>query len=209
MPKKIKKKEIRSGYYTKGGEFAFENGIDYIGPYFYFRTVIFSGTGPKDEKNPVERLLRYPSIPGFPNKSEVNPPAYYYESIVKKPFSRKLLAPRHTMNRPTEKDYEKTFYTRYFIKVLSSQEIMELDKAQFKYYGKKNNLILSLYKTISVDWKIVGPSHDQRNAFGTIIVHGVIDTNQRSAAKANSELDGMYLYLGNQPNGFTNFARVQ
>ena len=207
MPKKIKKKEIRAGYYTKGGEFAFENGLDYVGPYFYFRTSLFSGTGPKDEKNPVERLLRYPSIQGFPSKQELNVPAYNYERIVKESFSRKLVAPRHSVIKPTEKDYEKTFYIRYFTKVLSSGEILEIDKAQFKYYNKKNNLILNLYRQVEVEWKIIGPLFDQKNAFGTIIVHGVVDTNKRSAAKANQTIDGIFLYLNNQTPSFSTFSK--
>ena len=79
---------------------------------------------------------------------------------------------------PTVEDYEKGFYTRYFIKRKDSNIIAEVSQEKLGDIGGKVSEIL--YVGFELDWKISGPLEDRFDSKGVRQEAGVRDTNRRT-----------------------------
>lgn len=199
MKKITKRKNTTSGYYTKGGEFSLPNGIDYIGLFWKRGDLVFSGKGAKDKT--TERIYPYAENPGVPNSMELNVELFNYEKLNSKiKGGRKQTTPAFIMPRPTQKDYEKTFFSRYFIKKDNTGEITEVNEDQFKKISKQY-----FYSGHELQWKLVGPLNDIIDFDGTIKAHGVFHTNQRTIIKSDKEFHGISNFIAN----LTQFANIQ
>ena len=154
---------------TSGGEFlSMPTKEEYIGLYHYSQGIPYRGVnlfGPDtrlyDIRFGVESINYTRMKPLF--GQHLNDPVAY------KPV-------------PTKKEYVHTRVTRYFVKNLHTKLIIEVDKASYKVYAKKNLTLKYLYAAIKLIWKISGPRYDVYAPGGMIKKTGVEDTNQRTMA---------------------------
>ena len=154
--------------YTSGGEFRdYKNGQEYIGFYFEKNGEFYGGI----EASGTNYIYLVDYI--------VGEEAAIFRNL-KKTFKKKLKAPNHYRPRPTDKDYENTVITRYFIKNDHNKDIFEVNGKSYKYYSKKDNPIKNIYSTVFFDWKISGPEHDVLGSDNTILFTGVFETNKRT-----------------------------
>ena len=109
---------------TTGGEFSL-NGSNYVGPYIKtYRSQFFAGNelGPNMQQlTPVQQEVT-PSIELFIN---------YYP-------------------QPTEQDYERGFFTRYFVQAKSSKKVLEVRKNQFDTVSTRS------YNREAITWELTG-----------------------------------------------------
>ena len=177
--------------YTSGNEFRnYKTGAEYVG--FYFEKTGEHYGGLEAIGTDFILLMDY----------KIDAQAAIFRNL-KKTFKKKLRAPGHYRPRPTEKDYEKTFITRYFIRNDHNKDIFEVNKSSYKYYSKKDNPIKNIYSAISFDWKIVGPEFDVVSTDGTIMATGVFDTNKRTLQMHHDDIPELQLVLK-----FTDLAKI-
>lgn len=177
--------------YTSGNEFRnYSTGAEYVG--FYFERSGEHYGGIEAIGTDFILLMDY----------RIDAQASIFRKLKKK-FKKKLKPIGHYRPRPTEKDYEKTILTRYFIRNDHNKDIFEVDKASHKYYTKKDNPIKNIYSTISFDWKIVGPEFDLVSDDGTIMATGVFDTNKRTLQLHQDDMPELQLVLN-----FTDLAKI-
>ena len=101
---------------------------------------------------------------------------------------------------PTNEDYTKGFYTRYFLKTKGSKSVAEVNEEIFGFLGSK--IDDNLYVGFELDWKLTGPLDD-------IVVDGirqqagVRDTNRRTLQRLEQE----YLGITDKLQNLTQFYR--
>ena len=81
---------------------------------------------------------------------------------------------------PTERDYERGFFERYFVRRKNSGRIFEITESEFTSFSRSSNFV-----RFSLKWKISGPRHDVFNDAGYPIETGVEDTNKRILESVN------------------------
>jgi len=110
---------------TTGGEFQDSTGTSYKGPYIQtFRGDRFKGTEPQLSPEPL-----------FPITEEVTPSIELFINYYP---------------QPTQQDYERGFFTRYFVQVRSSKKVIEVRKDQF------DTVSLRSYNRQSTSWELTG-----------------------------------------------------
>ena len=105
-------------------------------------------------------------------------------------FAKKT--PKTIFPTPTSKDYEKTFFARYFIKKDNTDEITEVDEKQYKDIKEQ-----MFFSGLEMEWKLVGPEFDIIDYRGTITAHGVASTNQRAIAQSEKVFKNISLFISN------------
>ena len=94
---------MSSGFFTKGGEFAFADGTDYVGLYWVKAGIFASGKGPKDKT--AKRIYPYAENPEIPAHHELNVPAFQYEALNSKfKTKRNWKSPATYVPELTQKD---------------------------------------------------------------------------------------------------------
>ena len=97
--------------------------------------------------------------------------------------------PKSFVPNPTADDYKRGYFTRYFVKPSSNinSQIIEVDERQYKLYSRKAVITpeAMFYKATSLRWKISG-SREQ-----------ILSSNSITVTKANKNLHGLQLKLGN------------
>tara|TARA_R110001599_G_scaffold1706_5_gene8492 strand:- start:44116 stop:44670 length:555 start_codon:yes stop_codon:yes gene_type:complete len=177
--------------YTHGSEFRdYKTGNEYVGFYFekngdFYGGIEATGTG-------------YIYLVDYAIAQE----AAVFRNL-KKTFRKKLRAPGYFRPRPTSKDYDKAFISRYFIRNNHNKDVFEVDKNSFKYYSKKDNPIKNIYSAITFDWKISGPEFDVVSDDGTISTTGVYDTNKRTLDRHKEAMPELPTVLN-----FTDLAKL-
>ena len=178
--------------YTPGGQFRnYKTGKEYIGFYFeknneYYGGIEAEGTG----------YIRLMDI-------RISEDAAAFRNL-KTSWRKKLRPPNYFRPRPTDKDYDRTVITRYFIKNDHNKDIFEVDKKSFKYYSKKDNPIKNIYSAISFDWKIFGPENDIVGDDNTILATGVFETNKRTLERYTDTIPELQLIL--KPTDLAKFS---
>ena len=104
---------------------------------------------------------------------------------------------------PTQEDYEKGFYTRYFIKRKDSNIIAEVSEEKLGDIGEKVSEVL--YVGFELDWKISGPLEDRFDSKGVRQEAGVRDTNRRTLQRLEKEYIGISEKLQNLTQFYRNF----
>ena len=89
---------------------------------------------------------------------------------------------------PTNEDYTKGFYTRYFIKTKGSKSISEVNEETLGLLGQK--IDDNLYVGFELDWKLTGPLNDIFVG-GIRQQAGVRDTNRRTLQRLEQEYIGI------------------
>jgi len=168
------KAKITTNLYTKGKEWMFENGKEYIG-YYHTYTDGLVLTEPYYHTIRSEKLIPYVDI----QRQESN---IVYDNIVTKAETFNF-APVNMYVLPTLEDYGRGFFKRYFIYRRNLRniymEFFEVNDTQYKSWKKPNFGINEiLYNAFTIDWKLTGPLRDVID--GTNIKEfGVYDTNRR------------------------------
>ena len=130
----------------------------YIGPYILTSEGAFIG---KDIKQRGKIRLTPQSLKGKKQDNifltdNTNP--YYRLKPNTAKFIQKTLPIISTKTKPTEKDYERGYYTRYFCKRNNAENVyFEINKSTFKALKSKNNQYdHALYTSDSLIWAVDG-----------------------------------------------------
>ena len=102
---------------------------------------------------------------------------------------------------PTNEDYEKGLYTRYYIKTKGSKSIAEVTEEVFGLLGSK--IDDNLYVGFELDWKLTGPLNDVF-VDGIRQQAGVRDTNRRTLQRLEQEYIGITEKLQNLTQFYRN-----
>ena len=154
----FKKKYIKKGF-TKGGEwmvkihFKDELGIiqtanefeEYIGPITYYANIPH-GT----EKLTAESVKTQELYPLEERSIRQN---FIYDDL-KQDYAKNMREPvpyKHTL---TDKEKEKGEYSRYFVNTEHTNEVIEIDKQQYKYYKKKSTPYHTPVKFVELKLKL-------------------------------------------------------
>jgi hypothetical protein len=169
------KARITTNLYTKGKEWMFENGTEYIG-YYHSYTDGLVLSEPYYHSIRSEKLIPYSEI----RKQEST---VIYDSIKDTTNRAPAFAPVPVYTLPTTDDYAHGFFKRYFIyrKNLKNiyLEFYEVNDIQYKLWQKPNaGIDEKLYDGFIIDWKLTGPLHDIKEN-NDIKEFGVHDTNKR------------------------------
>ena len=196
----VPKNMVNQNLYTNGGEFTDPaNGKAYQGYYHqYYSGDIFSGKGPTDANR--KRLSSTPPTTKIA-QNKVSPTRQNLAYQQAKPSDQEIykfgLTPEPYYPQPTQNDYQKGSFIRYFSKKRnqSPATIIEIDKPTHddlrSQRGKYN---YALWSVTSLYWKITGPIKDSKNKFG-VLKAGIANTNERIINKANIDFRGIKGYL--------------
>lgn len=179
--------QIVKGLYTKGKQYMFEDGVEYIGPYHTYPTTGEIFTDSAYIKNVSKKLIPYLDL----KEAEVRQKWEYDKlaSSLPKPFH----FPMYGKPTPNETDYSVGFFYRFFVKKYHSDLITEVNSIQ---YGKAQ---VEHYAKIKIPWKLTGPKNDTNNKVG------VLDTNRRIVYGVDTKIQGMISYVSN----YTEYARIE
>ena len=144
---------------TSGGEFIYKSSRKpYKGPYIETSEgKYYEGS---NSLNLNIELVKVESAPlNFP-KSKINL-KYNILNPSKFKFLKKLKSIAPSKPQPTEKDYEKFKFTRYFAKKINSNySYFEIDKETHKSVsGKKDEYDYNLYEVGKFEWALRGDTH--------------------------------------------------
>jgi len=119
----------------------------------------------------------------------------YYDSIRNK-TKKYYKTPTYVNNPPSKKDFEKGYYTRYFLKRVNdiNSAVIEVDNTQFDGLG--SNIDGNLYYGIKLDWKITGMLDDHYTN-NSIDSYGVRSTNDRTITINEQKIPGLISILKN------------
>lgn len=168
------KSKIITNLYTKGKEWMYENGVEYIGYYHEYLDGLVL-TEPYYNMVKSEKLIPYSDI-----QRQASNVAYESATNTRDIYS---FAPVTVYTLPTKEDYSKGFFKRYFIYRRNLKniytEFFEVNDVQYKAWKTPNYGINEiLYNAFIIEWKLTGPLHDIREG-DQIKEFGVYDTNRR------------------------------
>lgn len=182
------KSQIIENLYTNGGELkAFNSNEDYVGPYYKTsNNEFFTGKNPSDKPNiPLE--LRSPGTTplGDPTVKSKNNITNYKESKESEPVGENMYlidtnyyrarnlpsnrgdAPRPPIKYetiPTENDYLRGQYTRFFVKKGNENLFIEISQNEYKKFKEKSPEVqVNLYTPISLTWDLTGTEEEVYN----------------------------------------------
>lgn len=192
------KSKIQENQYTKGGEYQRKDtGEQYVGIY-----CILSDGRYFSESTLLKSSIELLKIDKNAKKTPYN--VFPINQLSNK-FSflnqQKELVPH--IPQPTSHDYNVGFMKRYFAKKLISEviQIFEISQQSYDEINSNKGNYLSLYQTISLDWKITGPKYDMYdNPLNP--TYGVMDTNKRTIEIKEKEMKGIQQYFNGRLNEF-------
>jgi hypothetical protein len=156
---------VREKLFSKDGELYLDNK-PYIGPY----NIKADGT-----YYTLSRFVDKKSKRLKTTKSSI------YQDLLKKSggidVSEKNSAIVGQTILPIQDDYDKGFYTRYFIFRKEEKNFTEVSEKSFGDVGTKISDVI--YGKLKLDWKISGPINDVFDLDGVRKEAGVRDTNER------------------------------
>jgi len=178
------KNEIETNLYTTGKQFMLTDRTEYIGLYHrYIVTgeVYTLATWNETQSKP---LIQY---------EELDPVVVAYKNAKPKIKTKyKIPVPYKVVIAPADKKTGNI--TRYFIKKINNQQIMEINQKQFKDFNNKK-IDPNLYIVASLTWHITGEINDSKQ--GSLSVIGVRTKNKNSVDSANKSFPGLNKYLNN------------
>ena len=92
--------------------------------------------------------------------------------------------------QPTEIDYQRGFFKRYFLKDKRNRQIIEVKQKKFFYYYSKIYTI-----PLSLDWILVGQKNDINR--GVYIDFGISTFNNESVLEGEEKIKGLSKILNN------------
>ena len=172
---------IRKGLYTAGLEWMTVDGTEYIGQYHSYINTGEVYTLSNFVKDKSVKLVPYADLTNQAIKrtfsyNVLKEKVDDYEPVVKTPD------PFYPI--PTNEDYEKGYFDRYFLKRKGNKYVFEVSEDGFSFDDP-------YFKKLKIRWKISGPLND------TAAESGIIDTNRRTILKVINEMEGIDLVLNN------------
>jgi hypothetical protein len=175
--------EIQSDLYTSGKEWQFENGTEYIGLYHkYITGEVY--TEPVWNNNTSRKLIKYNDQPESVKT---------YQSI-NTSIRTKFKSVYEVYSIPTRQDRFNKSYTRYFIKKINEDNIIEIDELQYNDWST-NKIDKNIYTAVTLTWTIAGNPDDVR--VDNVTVPGIITKNKNQVDTASRTLPGITNKLSN------------
>lgn len=162
--------QIQTGLYTQGGEWMFEDGEEYIGPYHTYSTgEVFSGS--RYNTSLSKKLIRFVdlSVQSFSKK-------FQYDSIRTSEIEEAYF-PTYSKVTPTLDNYSNGYVDRFFVKRKHQDFISEVDS---KVYSQTQS---TLFEKTKIRWKLTGIN--------------AVDVNITQVRKAEKTIEGISNYITN------------
>jgi hypothetical protein len=203
---------VKTNLYTNGGAY-YLNGQPYRGAYYLtFKGEAYTGADPLFGDN--ELLSTKPNtgtykLTGSPlldryNKSlsdQNKQVGTEYEDT--KTQSLKQIAPYYPS--PTDTDYARGYFTRYFAKrIVDSGYVVEISLQDYTSIEEKDDQSYEAYEIESMLWQLTGPLKDTRVSQYQV-KGGVFDTNKRVTEGKAKNFIGLLEFIGGD---YTKFARI-
>lgn len=177
--------QITKNLYTNGGEYATEDGFEYVGYYHKYTTgevYTESNWSPNNSVKLIELARNRPVVD------------MVYENI-KLISLDELKAPIAYSPILTIDDYYNGTFDRYFaVRRNNISQIVEIDKKQFDKISVDSGVDGHMYVGVTVNWKLTGPLRDVYEN-STLTVKGVLDQNIRSIQATRKYAASMFNYL--------------
>jgi len=163
--------KISKPKYTFGGELKTPSGDDYVGRYFEdYKGNKYDGANPNNSTTEL-------------NAAEETPQ-------VKRPLGFEL-------NTPTQEDYNRGSFTRFFLKDTRNGKIAEVKRNTYL----RERVFNTYMQGTNILWRLKGPIEDKD--FNGRILKGARNANKESIEQAAQEFKGLELYL----TEYTQFIR--
>lgn len=205
---------IISNQYTRGDQYTTPDGKIYTGRYYItYDNNAYTGANPVIGTNllltPVGRDAKSHEGGRTPTRSSE---AYFEGQNAGRQTDRPdnngrltELTPYYPL--PTNQDYARGYFTRYFAKTVSGPgyifEISPIDFSKIQNGDIDVENILG-YETIDMLWQLTGPLNDTRISQYEI-KGGVLSTNKRVTEAKNKVFNGLLQFIG---ENYIKFARI-
>jgi hypothetical protein len=174
--------QITTNLYTSGSEWMTLDGTEYIGLYHTY-TTNETFTQPTWDSQQSKQLVT------FVKKNSL---VDQFKKL--KTIKTKFTQPTTYIPIITQQTRNRGFITRYFIKKINEQFIIEIDLEQFDALAS-GNIDNNLYLAASIEWAIAGPI-ENTYVNGTTII-GVKNKNHKALTEAEKTLPGISVKLPN------------
>ena len=189
--------------YTYGNEYVVAStGQDYIG--FYHITnqgTIYTGQNPNTLNNQL-LLTKNQSV-------VLNKTSQLYVSLKQQQgnqFKLILPDPPSYFAQPTESDYQRGYFTRYFTKKINDKGISTIREIDQQTYSKINSNSKDydsyMWKTAESKWVLTGSIND--TVVGGVVKKGVRNTNYNLILRASQLVEGLEYFV----TDYTQFAHL-
>jgi len=189
--------------YTYGNEYVVAStGQDYIGLYHITNQgIVYTGKNPNTPNNQL--LLTK-------NQSAVlNETSQQYVSLKQQQgnqFKLILPDPPSYFAQPTESDYQRGYFTRYFTKKINDRGISTLKEIDQQTYSKINSNSKDydsyMWKTTQSKWVLTGSIND--TVVGGVVKKGVRNANYNLILRASQLVEGLEYFI----KDYTQFAHL-
>lgn len=203
---------IITNLYTRGGFYKATDGKPYTGRYYKtYDGQAFTGATPIlgkniplipiTQSNPGHGGGRSILAAGYPNPKDIG---RTFSPEEENPGALKTLKPYYPL--PTEDDYARGYFTRYFAKeVTGPRTVFEISQTDWTMIQNGDVDPDSLgYETAEILWQLTGPLNDRRLSQYRI-QGGVYDTNKRVTEGEAKTFLGLVEFIGGD---YTKFARI-
>lgn len=182
------------------------NGVPYSGDYYQtYDNKFFSGpdpiVGPSEELKPYENY----GNSDYLNTSSL--PTSVKNQFLKQTNVTKTEAtePTSYYPKPTEEDYTRGYFIRYFIKKINSKGFV-IEISEDEYNNFNNGTVrydVSFYLVTQIFWKITGTLNTKRYSQYDIRL-GIIDVNKKNTEEAGKKFLGLIEFIGGE---YAKFSR--
>ena len=176
--------EITPNLFTQGKEFMTEDNVEYIGSYHrYITGEIY--TESKWDVRKSKRLIKYVET--------TTKQSFVYDTL-KPNMALKYIQPNAHNVTINKTDIRNGYITRYFIKKINNETIIEIDQTQYNSW-LQDVIEKKMHVAISLTWYITGEIQDMTS--GVVAIPGVISKNQKQVIYASKTLPGLSNILTN------------
>ena len=200
---------VVTGLKTTGNEFSVD-GKPYVGSYYKtFDNQYFTGedpvTGESKKLSPFVVPDQVDKTTGYTRDQFGN--AAEYSAIknlnIKDVEGFLSIVPYYPM--PTETDYKRGFFFRYFAKKRNQNGgLIETTQDIFLSLKKTNSVYnYEIYHAIELYWQLTGPLKDTVNTTNGVRTAGIEDTNKRLTETKDSSFRGLLAHIGGNYSKFS------
>ena len=189
--------------YTYGNEYVVAStGQDYIGLYHITNQgIVYTGKNPNTPNNQL-LLTKNQSV-------VLNETSQQYVSLKQQQgnqFKLILPDPPSYFAQPTESDYQRGYFTRYFTKKINDKGISTIREIDQQTYSKINSNSKDydsyMWKTAESKWVLTGSLND--TVVGGVVKKGVRNANYNLILRASQLVEGLEYFV----TDYTQFAHL-
>jgi hypothetical protein len=188
------KPQITNGLVTKGEEWMFSDGTEYIGQYHKYTTgeVFTESNFVQDKSRKLIPYVRLQTENGelveLIGGSKFDFGKNFIYDDIKTVKIKKSKSPSLAMIKVSDKDIKRGWMVRYFASKVNDEQILELNKTDYDKVGTDKGLPQFIWEKFNLRWKISGRMNDLVDPkTGIITESGIIDTNQRTIDLVSEE----------------------